>query len=68
MNQLMDFTDFSESPIKHYLEEPIDFQLSTDREQELTILLEDAETELFDEYFRIWSKKKEHFVQVENIK
>lgn len=68
MNQLIDFTDFSENPIKHFLEEPIDFQIQTDRKHELTILLEDANTELFDEYFRFWNKNTEHFVQVENVK
>jgi hypothetical protein len=31
-------------------------------------LLQDAHTELFDEFFKIWSKVETHFVQVEKAK
>ena len=52
-NALLDFNEY-ESPVKTYIDEPIALQLDPTQEALVTLLVQPASSDLFDNYLEIW--------------
>ena len=63
----MDFKEF-EKPVKAYLDEPIDLELSSDAVTFANIHVAPAKTELIDDIFKYWEKISYKFAHVQNVK
>ncbi len=62
----MDFKEF-DTPIRHYIDDPIIVQLSPDYESQTRIEISPGKTELIDDFFRYWEKISYKFAHVKNV-
>ncbi|TNV84898.1 hypothetical protein FGO68_gene5339 [Halteria grandinella] len=68
VNQMLQFKDFSDNPVKKYVQDPaIQLQLKSWEEQEAQILVSQAKTEFMDHYFMYWQKISQYFIQVDKV-
>ena len=64
---MLDFKEFT-TPIRHYIDDPIEIELSSDFESLSTIQIAPGKTELIDNMFKYWEKVSYKFAHVNNVK
>lgn len=66
-NTLLDFSEY-ESPVKTYIDEPISLQLDPTQEALVTMLVQPASSDLYDNYLEIWSQKSQDFFTIDTVR
>lgn len=63
VNQLIDFKEYT-NPVRHYLDDPLDIELSSNMVNIALIHIAPAKTEFLDDIFKYWEKVSYKFAHV----